>query len=102
MKILIEVIIIGSLAICKHKNNVTDPQTRPFLVIIVALCISGLVFLRTSLKIFGNEQIISNDSNRTGILAAIKAHDLVPQEFQKCFRADVGDSDVGDFMMVTV
>ena len=88
MKILIEVIIIGSLAICKHKNNVTYTQTRPFLVIIVALCISGLVFLRTSLKIFGNEQIISNDSNRPGILAAIKAHDLVPQEFQKCFRAD--------------
>ena len=88
MKILIEVIIIGSLAICKHKNNVTDTQIRPFLVIIVALCISGLVFLRTSLKIFGNEQIISNDSNRPGILAAIKAHDLVPQEFQKCLRAD--------------
>ena len=87
MKILIEVIIIGSLAICKHKNNVTDTQIRPFLVIIVALCISGLVFLRTSLKIFGNEQIISNESNRPGILAAIKAHDLVPQEFQKCFRA---------------
>ena len=86
MKILIEVIIIGSLGIRKHINTVIDVQTRPYLVIIVALCISGLVFLRTSLKIFGNEQIISNESNRPGILAAIKAHDLVLQKLIKCLE----------------
>ena len=43
--------------------------------------------MRTSLKIFGNEQIISNESNRHGILAAIKAHDLVLQKLSKYLRA---------------
>ena len=77
MKILVEVIIIGCLAIRKtrEKGKITKKRS----VIIVALCISGVVFLRTSLKIFGDEQIVSNGPNRPGVLAAIKAHDLVPQ-----------------------
>jgi len=45
------------------------------------------------LKIFGNEQIISNESNRPGIFAAIKAHDLVPQKTYKMFRVDQGSTD---------
>jgi len=50
-------------------------------VIVVALCVSGVIFLRTSLKIFGDEQIISNEPNRLGVLAAIKAHVMVPHGF---------------------
>ena len=100
MKILIEVIIIGSLAIRKNRDRVTpckailcyrckpgcyrditSSNSNQYLVIIFALCISGVVFLRTSLKIFGDEQIISNGPSRPGILAAIRAHDLVSQQF---------------------
>ena len=97
MKILIEVIIIGSLAIRKNRalqrssnvmqvhcgcyRDIISSNSNKYSVIIFALCISGVVFLRTSLKIFGDEQIISNGPSRPGILAAIRAHDLVSQQF---------------------
>ena len=67
-----------------YRESVRDKislNSKTYLVIIFALCISGVVFLRTSLKIFGDEQIISNGPSRPGILAAIKAHDLVSQQF---------------------